>query len=196
MRPAVTTLIALFLSSVVGVYGQTPLVPSTFPGDASSTSSSSSSSRTSSVSVNATSSQTSSSIPPFPSLGGYPTCVTDCLAQASAAASCNSVVDVNCFCPNPHFTDTLDTCIFTQCPDQLKSAQNLAQQFCNLTSPSPTTSLSFPPVPSFSSSSSASSSSSSSSSAPSASNTSNAAESIHSWTSLLSVLTVGALALA
>ena len=67
MRTTVATLTAFF---AVGVFGQTPLMPSTFPGDVSSTSSSSSSSSsaTSSLSLNASSSQTSSSVPPFPSL--------------------------------------------------------------------------------------------------------------------------------
>ncbi|KAK7058122.1 hypothetical protein R3P38DRAFT_2844453 [Favolaschia claudopus] len=37
----------------------------------------------------------------LPSLSGVPICVTDCMAQATAADGCASFVAVDCFCPNP-----------------------------------------------------------------------------------------------
>jgi hypothetical protein len=129
-----------------------------------SSSSASITSGNSSVSGSATPTQTSSA--QFPSLSGYPACVTGCFTLSTAAANCTTLVDVDCYCTERNntrlFTAEMVACISDQCPDQLRSAEALAQQFCALAVSS--TSLSFPqsatttpiPIPGSSSSSSSS----------------------------------------
>ncbi|KAF6743360.1 hypothetical protein DFP72DRAFT_933401 [Ephemerocybe angulata] len=136
-----------------------------------------SSSGTSTRSGNGTSTSTSpastTSSAEFPSLSQYPACVSNCLAMAVAAASCQSVVDVNCFCVKPVFPQELYTCINKDCPTELTSAEDLAQKFCRIASASPT--LTFPtstPTPS-STSTSSTSSSTTSTAPPQQTNTSN-----------------------
>ncbi|KAI0343441.1 hypothetical protein BDW22DRAFT_1355879 [Trametopsis cervina] len=121
----------------------------------SSPSSVASSSSSLSSSGNATASSTSSSAAPsnttFPSLGGYSPCVVTCLETAISQVGCTSVVDVDCYCHNAtRFVRDIRTCIDPQCPDDLASAENVTQLFCNVASPN--VSLSYPPLPSTSSS--------------------------------------------
>ncbi|KAF5317309.1 hypothetical protein D9611_003596 [Ephemerocybe angulata] len=160
-------------------------LPTIDPGTSTSTSASTStstrpgsgsSSSTSTRSGNGTSTSTSpstTSSAEFPSLSQYPACVSNCLAMAVAAASCQSVVDVNCFCVKPVFPQELYTCINKDCPTELTSAEDLAQRFCRIASASPT--LTFPtstPTPS-STSTSSTSTSTTSTAPPQQTNTSN-----------------------
>ncbi|KAI5119298.1 hypothetical protein M0805_008213 [Coniferiporia weirii] len=78
----------------------------------------------------------------FPSLSTYSTCVVECLDLAVSAPNCTSLTDVACYCANSSFSDTLNGCVSSNCTSELTSAENLAQQFCNLETPS--VSLSFP----------------------------------------------------
>ena len=117
--------------------------------------------------------------------------VTTCFESAISTANCTSVVDVNCFCvryihlsylihslplrfANAHsrsgkFPPGLVSCVSQSCSDQLSSAEQLSQQFCNLASTS--TSLSFP-TPSSTPSSSASATAPNTASSASTSSTS------------------------
>ncbi|KAK0499359.1 hypothetical protein EDD18DRAFT_849472 [Armillaria luteobubalina] len=88
----------------------------------------------------------------LPTLSGYSTCVTNCLQLSIADANCTSVADVNCFCPRTEFTSGLTNCVVPLCPNELPTAETLAQSFCTLASTS--TSLSFSVTSIFSSSSS------------------------------------------
>ncbi|KAI9465221.1 hypothetical protein BJY52DRAFT_672340 [Lactarius psammicola] len=69
---------------------------------------------------------------PYPSLTGYPSCVTDCLTFAVARSNCTSITAVNCYCPSRIFPDALYTCVAANCSTNVPSAENLAQQFCAL----------------------------------------------------------------
>ncbi|KAF8959914.1 hypothetical protein BDZ97DRAFT_1922523 [Flammula alnicola] len=146
-------LLGQFTISAWAAVSQVP--PSTFPtlsATLSATSSLASSSTTASVnasstsSVNTTSSASQTSSAQFPSLSGVSSCVSNCLATGISRVGCASVVDVNCFCVNTQFTPELVDCVLASCPDQVSTTENLAQQFCNIASSSP--SLSFPSVPS------------------------------------------------
>ncbi|TDL22945.1 hypothetical protein BD410DRAFT_184010 [Rickenella mellea] len=86
----------------------------------------------------------SASTTSFPSLSTYTPCVTNCLSLAVSDANCTSLTDVACFCINKNFTTGLVNCISTQCSDQLMSSESLAQQFCNVASPSVSLSFSNP----------------------------------------------------
>ncbi|KAF8161557.1 hypothetical protein B0H34DRAFT_796326 [Crassisporium funariophilum] len=115
--------------------------PSTFP-TLSSTSSGSST----------TQSSNSTGTPPtptnsaqFPSLSGVTSCVSNCLAVGAARVNCTSVVDVNCYCVNPQYPAELVACVLATCPSEVITAENLAQQFCNLAVAKPT--LTFASVP-------------------------------------------------
>ncbi|KAI9441579.1 hypothetical protein H4582DRAFT_1933607 [Lactarius indigo] len=170
---------------------------STSPRSGSSTSSSTTSSLTSSstpfgnlTTTNSQGSTIVTSIPitiplttpstttsaPYPSLTGYPSCVTDCLTFAVARANCTSITAVNCYCPSRIFPDALYTCVAGNCSTNVPSAENLAQQFCALDNV--TVSFSSTAAPSSSSSPSASSTTSTSS----LSSTSSNAASLSSWT--------------
>ncbi|KAF4621137.1 hypothetical protein D9613_001151 [Agrocybe pediades] len=144
--------------------------PSTFP-TVSQVSTATSKSTITSVSGTAsrTSSTSATSSTQFPSLSQYPSCVTDCLAAAVAAANCSTLVDVNCFCVSRRFSPVYVGCIAGNCTDQVPAGENLAQQFCNLASSSP--SLSFPSVSSSATATPSSDSSSISSSSSSLSST-------------------------
>ncbi|KAF9047660.1 hypothetical protein BJ165DRAFT_1467572 [Panaeolus papilionaceus] len=153
----------LLLSLNVAVKCQTPVPPSTFPPFSSAQtpsptliSANSSSRPASSVSTTSTSSI------PFPSLGGYSPCVTNCLAMGIARVNCTSIVDVNCFCAKDNFTSELVACILANCAEEIHTAEDLARQFCHLASGTP--SLSFPSVPTTTTSSSSISSTTSGSS--------------------------------
>ncbi|KAH7929547.1 hypothetical protein BV22DRAFT_1116802 [Leucogyrophana mollusca] len=90
-------------------------------------------------------SATSTTTANFPSLSGYPICVSQCLAIAASSANCTSVIAVDCFCVNATFADTIVSCTARECYANIQEAENLAKQFCNLaTMPN---SLSFPPPP-------------------------------------------------
>ncbi|PPQ86402.1 hypothetical protein CVT25_003582 [Psilocybe cyanescens] len=183
-----------FLQILLPVWSSVSLIPpSTFPSASpSSTSSGSTTSSTTNVSSRSSSSSASVTSTQFPPLTTYTPCgelrrfdlrknltcvgchdipiiVTNCLAIAIARVNCTSIVDVNCFCVKTEFPAELVGCIQSDCPEQLGTAENLAQQFCNIASASP--SLSFSPTSSFSSSTS-SVSSSSTSTAPSTSTSS------------------------
>ncbi|TFL07032.1 hypothetical protein BDV98DRAFT_587558 [Pterulicium gracile] len=109
--------------------------------DSISSVSSSAASESSSLSV---ASQTASA--EFPSLSGYPSCVSNCLALSIAAAECLSPIEVDCYCGSTNatelFTSQMVACIEEVCPNEHDSAQSLAQEFCDLAANS--TSLSFP----------------------------------------------------
>ncbi|KAF9468061.1 hypothetical protein BDZ94DRAFT_838842 [Collybia nuda] len=111
---------------------QTPIPPSTFGGETS----------TGPASNTTSNSATPTTTAEFPPLSGYSSCVTGCLAMGSGAANCTSVVDINCFCVSQRFTKELVSCISAGCPQELTTAESLAQHFCDLTSNK--TSLSFP----------------------------------------------------
>ncbi|KIJ63483.1 hypothetical protein HYDPIDRAFT_29290 [Hydnomerulius pinastri MD-312] len=88
---------------------------------------------------------TLSSTAGFPSLTGYPMCVSQCLAIAASAANCSSVIAVNCYCASPEFAGAIVNCTARECIGNLDLSQNLAQQYCNLAMfPA---SLSFPTPP-------------------------------------------------
>ncbi|KAH7883450.1 hypothetical protein F5I97DRAFT_1905312 [Phlebopus sp. FC_14] len=80
------------------------------------------------LSVNVTLSSTAG----FPSLTGYPICVSQCLAIAASAANCTSVIAVNCYCSNPLFSGSIVNCTARECIGNLDLSQSLAQQYCNL----------------------------------------------------------------
>ncbi|KAF8648779.1 hypothetical protein AX16_006174 [Volvariella volvacea WC 439] len=175
-----TGLLALQLAlACIGAHAQVPVPPSTFPEPSSTHSESSTSAQSTRTTVESTSTSASSTTPPFPTLSGLPPCVTDCLANGVAAASCSSLVDIDCFCQSDEFTNRYMRCIALECPSEEDTAQALAQQFCDLQQPSPSTSLSFPSLsfPSLSSTSSTSSTSASSSSSSSPSSSSSSTES-------------------
>ncbi|EGO00517.1 hypothetical protein SERLA73DRAFT_178346 [Serpula lacrymans var. lacrymans S7.3] len=96
-------------------------------------------------SPNGTFSITTTSSANYPSLSGYPTCVSQCLEIATSNANCTSVVSVNCYCNNTNFTNSIVSCVAQQCYNNIKQAETLAQQFCNLANYS--TSLTFPSPP-------------------------------------------------
>ncbi|KAF9561890.1 hypothetical protein CPC08DRAFT_634796 [Agrocybe pediades] len=133
--------------------------PSTFP-TVSQISTATSKSTITSVSGTAsrTSSTSATSSTQFPSLSQYPSC-----------ANCSTLVDVNCFCVSRRFSPVYVGCIAGNCTDQVPAGENLAQQFCNLASSSP--SLSFPSVSSSATATPSSGSSSISSSSSSLSST-------------------------
>jgi len=78
----------------------------------------------------------------FPSLSTFSPCVTNCLDVAVGSVNCSSPTDIACYCTSSNFTQSLFSCVTDQCSSELTSAENLAQEFCNLQSPS--VSLSFP----------------------------------------------------
>ncbi|KAH9012190.1 hypothetical protein EDB84DRAFT_1569301 [Lactarius hengduanensis] len=129
------------------------------------------------IPLNTTSSTTSSA--PYPTLTGYPSCVTDCLTYAVAQANCTSITAVNCYCPSRVFPDALYTCVAGNCSTDVPSAENLAQQFCALDNVTVSFSSTAAPSPSSPSSPSASAATSTSSSSSSSSN----AASASSWPS-------------
>ncbi|KAH9067692.1 hypothetical protein EDB87DRAFT_20862 [Lactarius vividus] len=129
------------------------------------------------IPLNTSSSTTSSA--PYPSLTGYPSCVTDCLTYAVAQANCTSITAVNCYCPSRIFPDALYTCVAGNCSTNVPSAESLAQQFCALDN----VTVSFSSTAAPSSSSPSSPSASSTTSISSSSSTSSNAASGSSWTS-------------
>ncbi|KAH9175011.1 hypothetical protein EDB89DRAFT_430381 [Lactarius sanguifluus] len=131
------------------------------------------------IPLNTTSSPTSSA--PYPTLTGYPSCVTDCLTFAVARANCTSITAVNCYCPSRIFPDALYTCVAGNCSTNVPSAENLAQQFCALDNV--TVSFSSTAAPSSPSSSSSSPSASSTTSTSSSGSAASNAASVLSWTS-------------
>ncbi|EJD08257.1 uncharacterized protein FOMMEDRAFT_150995 [Fomitiporia mediterranea MF3/22] len=92
-----------------------------------------------STSTNISSTSTSTA---FPSLSTYSPCVVNCLQSGVGAPNCSSITDTACYCVSAAFTSTLVGCVTNQCPDELTTAEHLAQLFCNVASPS--VSLAFP----------------------------------------------------
>ncbi|KAI9452813.1 hypothetical protein F5148DRAFT_1235305 [Russula earlei] len=84
------------------------------------------------ITVAPRSSMTLTSSAPFPSLTGYPACVTNCLTDAVAKVNCTSVTAVACYCPNVNFPIALYSCVASTCGADIPSAESLAQQFCAL----------------------------------------------------------------
>ncbi|KDR69865.1 hypothetical protein GALMADRAFT_912712 [Galerina marginata CBS 339.88] len=168
----------VLLQFSLSVWSAASLVPpSTFPtlsatSSGSSSSSSLSSTSSGSTSLSASSSASTTSSAQFPSLSGYLPCVSNCLADAISRVNCSSVIDVNCFCVQPNFPAELSSCVLANCPTEVGTSENLAQQFCNVASTS--VSLTFISIPT-SSSGSTSSSSSSTSTSPTSAATSNSA---------------------
>ncbi|KAK0468899.1 hypothetical protein IW261DRAFT_1010681 [Armillaria novae-zelandiae] len=137
-------------------------VTGTAISEPSSSISGSSTSRSTTTSLSGSLSASSTLSAELPSLSGYSTCVTNCLQLSIAEVNCTSVAEVNCFCGQADFSSSLTDCVTSQCPNELSTAETLAQRFCAVASTS--TSLSFS-VTSIASSSTSSSSSSRSTSA-------------------------------
>ncbi|KIO34013.1 hypothetical protein M407DRAFT_240863 [Tulasnella calospora MUT 4182] len=81
----------------------------------------------------------------YPSLSGYPICVTQCIQSGVAQTNCTSIIETSCYCGQQLFANATAYCVAMTCPDELSDAENLAQRFCNVHS---SVSLSFPPTPS------------------------------------------------
>ncbi|CCO36193.1 hypothetical protein RSOLAG1IB_05760 [Rhizoctonia solani AG-1 IB] len=79
----------------------------------------------------------------YPSLGGASTCVANCLQVSISQANCSTIIDVNCYCNSQQFRSGLVQCVASLCPQDLSSAENYGQQFCNIVS----VSLTYPPAP-------------------------------------------------
>ncbi|KAH9976120.1 hypothetical protein BGW80DRAFT_1291490 [Lactifluus volemus] len=82
------------------------------------------------ITVTPNTSSTASSSTPFPSLGGYTTCVVNCLDYAVARVNCTSVTAVACYCTSSVFPNALYTCVAANCSTSVPTAENLAQKFC------------------------------------------------------------------
>ncbi|KAJ3748301.1 hypothetical protein DFH05DRAFT_1519816 [Lentinula detonsa] len=137
----------------------------------STTATSSGSGSGSSLSASSTSSAA------LPSLSGYDTCVVTCFETAIAQVNCSNVVPESCYCNSTDYQNALVSCMRSNCPSELVTAEGLTNKFCALASTS--TSISF-------SITSLASSSSTSSAAPSAGSTSASGTSSLSSTSLSS----------
>ncbi|KAG7443515.1 uncharacterized protein BT62DRAFT_935126 [Guyanagaster necrorhizus] len=141
----VPVLLLCFVDAILGQSSMTTSgtgsVTGTSLSESATTSSISTTSRSRSTSKSGTSSASSTVSADLPTLSGYSTCVTYCLELSIADANCTSVADVNCFCPSSNFTSELTDCIVPECPNELQTAETLAQSFCGLASTS--TSLSF-----------------------------------------------------
>jgi len=125
---------------------------------------------------------TTTSSAPFPSLTGYPTCVTNCLTDAVAQVNCSSITAVACYCTNATFPTTLYNCVAANCSANVPSAEKLAQQFCALDSV--TLSFASTAAPSTSLPSSAGSTSSSSSRPSNAASTAPWMSDTRGWTGM------------
>ncbi|KAH7334651.1 hypothetical protein B0J17DRAFT_671027 [Rhizoctonia solani] len=79
----------------------------------------------------------------YPSLGDASTCVANCLQVSISQANCSTIIDVNCYCTNERFRTGLVQCVAASCPQDLASAENYGQQFCNIVS----VSLTYPTAP-------------------------------------------------
>ncbi|KAK0243569.1 hypothetical protein EDD85DRAFT_947776 [Armillaria nabsnona] len=88
----------------------------------------------------------------LPSLSSYSTCVTNCLQLSIADENFSSVADVNCFCPRTEFTTGLTVRVIPLFPNELPTAETLAQSFCTLASTSTSLAFSVTSMSSFSSS--------------------------------------------
>ncbi|KAF9444112.1 hypothetical protein P691DRAFT_361923 [Macrolepiota fuliginosa MF-IS2] len=154
MLPVLAVLLT-FLSFLSRAWAQSAIPPTSF-SDVSSTPLPSTTTRAPVSSVTAPSSSVSGSLSvsnngtqtssaAFPSLSGYPPCVSNCLATTISSVGCTSIVDVNCFCPSDRFPLTLVNCISAACSDQISSGESLAQQFCRLSNS--TITPSFPLIP-------------------------------------------------
>ncbi|KAN0125710.1 hypothetical protein V8E52_000917 [Russula decolorans] len=82
------------------------------------------------ITVGPSTTPSTTSSAPFPSLTSYPTCVTNCLTDAVAQVNCSSITAVACFCTNQTFPATLYACVASNCGANVPSAENLAQRFC------------------------------------------------------------------
>ncbi|KAI0644783.1 hypothetical protein C8Q79DRAFT_731897 [Trametes meyenii] len=129
-------------SSSISVGLSLSLTPTSSPSGSGSASGSASGSGSS----NASASGTATSSAQFPSLSGLSDCANTCYGLAVSSSKCNSIVDVNCYCANPtKFASDLVACIYTKCPGDLSSAEDIAERFCAVASTS--TLLSFPTTP-------------------------------------------------
>ncbi|CAE6417153.1 unnamed protein product [Rhizoctonia solani] len=79
----------------------------------------------------------------YPSLGDASPCVANCLQVSISQANCSTIIDVNCYCTNERFRTALVQCAASSCPEDLASAENYGQQFCNIVS----VSLTYPTAP-------------------------------------------------
>ncbi|CAE6444880.1 unnamed protein product [Rhizoctonia solani] len=118
---------------------------------------------TASGSLNSTATLSATSTTPtttsYPSLGDASTCgkssihflllvltgylVANCLQVSISQANCSTIIDVNCYCTSERFRSALVQCVAATCPQDLSSAENYGQQFCNIVS----VSLTYPPAP-------------------------------------------------
>ncbi|GAB1523496.1 hypothetical protein RhiTH_006646 [Rhizoctonia solani] len=79
-----------------------------------------------------------------PTTTSYPSLVANCLQVSISQANCSTIIDVNCYCNSTQFRSGLVQCVASNCPQDLSSAENYGQQFCNIVS----VSLTYPPAPS------------------------------------------------
>ncbi|KAG8686158.1 hypothetical protein FRC08_012716 [Ceratobasidium sp. 394] len=118
------------------------------------------------ASANGTATASTSSATPttttYPSLGDASPCVVNCLQVSIAQADCSTITQVDCYCNNERFRNSLVQCVASNCPSDLTSAEQLGQQFCDIVS----VSITYPPPPT--STTPASSSTPSSTSSPNA----------------------------
>lgn len=84
------------------------------------------------ITVGPSTTPSTTSSAPFPSLTGYPTCVTNCLTDAVAQVNCSSITAVACYCTNQTFPAALYACVASNCGANVPSAENLAQRFCSI----------------------------------------------------------------
>ncbi|KAF8706909.1 CFEM domain, partial [Rhizoctonia solani] len=105
---------------------------------------------TASGSLNSTATLSATSTTPtttsYPSLGGASTCGKSSVSfsVSISQANCSTIIDVNCYCNSTQFRSGLVQCVASNCPQDLSSAENYGQQFCNIVS----VSLTYPPAPS------------------------------------------------
>ncbi|KAJ3782471.1 hypothetical protein GGU11DRAFT_748938 [Lentinula aff. detonsa] len=157
-------------SSSSGV-GSSSTLGSASSGSAIASTTSSGSGSGSSFSASSTSSAA------LPSLSGYDTCVVTCFETAIAQVNCSNVVPESCYCNSTDYQNALVSCMRSNCPSELVTAEGLTNKFCALASTSTSISFSITSLPSSSSTSSA---------APSAGSTSASGTSSLSSTSLSS----------
>ncbi|KAJ3820795.1 hypothetical protein F5880DRAFT_909584 [Lentinula raphanica] len=94
-------------------------------------------------------SSTSSAV--LPSLSGYDTCVVTCFETAIASVNCSNVVPESCYCNSTNYQSALVSCMQSDCPSELITAEGLTNQFCALASTSTSISFSITSLPSSSS---------------------------------------------
>ncbi|KAL0576434.1 hypothetical protein V5O48_005539 [Marasmius crinis-equi] len=115
----------------------------TTQGSGTPTSPASSSANSTSASGTQTSSQQ------LPTLGTYSPCLVTAFTLTVSDMNCTSVTQTDCYCRNASFADALISRMSSSdCPQEISTAENLAQQFCGLVSTSISFSVTSLPSPS------------------------------------------------